>query len=197
MFFTPPARRHALLRQRNGVTAIESLVAIAIVSIAGGAMLASHASAVQSGREIALMTVARGLADQLLEEVAASPVPTQAATTTPTGPRMNFTTIDHFNGWSESPPQDRYGRVLGTEGEALSGSSSVRRAEMQADMTLLSRFRRSITIEKVLPTGGTWTTTSSESLFRRVTVRVVFADDERQRELAVASRIVAYVAPTL
>lgn len=197
MFFIPSPRRHGPRCHRGGVTAIESLLAIAIVSIAGGAMLASLASAVRSSREIALMTVARGLADQLLEEVAASPVPTQAATTTPAGPRMNFTTIDHFNGWSASPPQDRYGRVLGTEGMALSGSSSVRQAEMHADMTLLSKFRRSIAIEKVLPIGGTWTTTTSESLFRRVTVRVEFADGERQRELAVASRIVAYVAPSL
>lgn len=192
-------RRGSLLPgwHRSGVTAIESLLAIAIVSVAGGAMLASLSSAVRASREIALTTLARGLADQLLEEAAASPVPFEAATITPAAPRANFTMIDHFHGWSASPPQDRYGRPLGTEGSATSGASSVRSAEMHADTALLSRFRRSIAVEKVLPTGGTWTTTASDSLFRRVTVRVEFADGDRQRELVVASRIVAYVAPSL
>jgi type II secretory pathway pseudopilin PulG len=197
MFSAPRSKHHAARRPREGVTAIESLLAIAIVSIAGGAMLASLGSAVRSSREIALMTVARGLAHQLLEEVAASPVPTEAATATPAGPRTNFTMIDHFDGWSASPPQDRYGRVLGTEGLGTSGWSSLRQAEMHADMAFLGKFRRMVEVEKVLPSGGSWTTTASDSLFRRVTVRVEFADGERERELAVASRIVAYVAPSL
>jgi type II secretory pathway pseudopilin PulG len=182
---------------RSGITAIESLLAIAIVSIAGGAMLASLASAVRTSREIALMTVARGLAEQLLEEAAASPVPLQAATATPSGPRMNFTMIDHFNGWSASPPQDRYGRLLGTEGESTSGSLSVRQPPMHADAILLSRFRRSIVVENVLPEGGTWKTTTLNSFFRRVTVQVEFSEGERRRKLVTASRIVAYVAPSL
>ncbi len=192
-----PRGRRCGVSARSGVTAIESLLAIAIVSVAGGAMLASLATAVRASREIAITTMARGLADQLLDEAAASPVPLGTATATPAAPRANFTMIDHFNGWSASPPQDRYGRPLGTEGSAISGASSVRTAEMCADSVLLSRFRRSIVVEKVLPTGGAWTTTTSDSLFRRVTVQVVFADADRQRELLVASRIVAYVAPSL
>jgi type II secretory pathway pseudopilin PulG len=197
MSATPRHTRFLPRSRRSGVTAIESLLAIAIVSVAGGAMLASLASAVRSSREIALTTVARGLAEQLLEEAAASPVPLGTATPTPAGPRVNFTMVDHFNGWSASPPQDRYGRPLGTEGSSISGTSSVRPAPMNADAVLLSRFSRSISVEKVLPQGGTWTTTASDSFFRRVTVRVLFADSDRQRELVVASRIVAYVAPSL
>jgi len=197
MSFTPRLKRHAERSPRGGVTAIESLLAISIVSIAGGALLASLASAVRTSREIALMTVARGLADQLLEEAAASPVPAQAATTAPPGPRTNFTMIDHFNGWSASPPQDRFGRPLGTEGSTTGGLSSVRQTEMQADQVLLARFRRSIVVEHVVPEGGVWKTTASNSPFRRVTVNVEFSEGDRQRKLVVASRIVTHVAPSL
>jgi type II secretory pathway pseudopilin PulG len=185
---TPPA-------QPAGVTAIESLLAIAIVSIAGGALLSSLAAAVRSSREVAMTMVARGLADQLLAEVVASPVPTGTATATPASPRANFQVIDHFAAWTESPPQDRYGRVLGTEGSAI--TSSVRNAALMADATLLSRFRRTVTVEKVTPTGGTWAATASTTPFRRVTVRVELTDDGRARPLASASRIVSYVSPSL
>ncbi|MBA3312261.1 MAG: type II secretion system GspH family protein [Planctomycetota bacterium] len=179
------------------MTAIESLLAIAILSIAGGALLSSLATAVRTSREIALTTVARGLADQLIAEVVASPVPSDPASATPAAPRANFLVVDHFHLWTESPPQDRFGRVLGTEGIAASGSSSVRHVALQADSALLTRFRRTVTVEKVAPGDGTWIITASDTLFRRVVVEVVLEEDDRTRKLADASRIVCHVAPAL
>ena len=183
---------------RRGVTAIESLLSIAIVSIAGAALLSALASAVRTSREIALTTVAQGLADQLLVEVAASPVPPEFVSGKPAGPRSNFQVVDHFQGWSASPPQDRFGRLLGTEGTSPGETASTRPVAMQADLGLLARFRRSITVERVAPSGGGWSTTESTATpFRRVTVRVLFSDDGRDRQLAESSRIVCHVSPSL
>ena len=182
---------------RGGVTAMESMLAMAIVTIAGTALLSALGSAVMSSREIALMTVAQGLADQLLAEATACPVPAGAAPAKPAPPRSNFTVVDHYDGWDETPPQDRLGRRLGTEGTNWAGSPVPRPAEMQADLALLSRFGRSVTVEKVALSGSNWVGTSSDTRFRRITVRVRFADDGRTRPLAEASRVVGYVEPSL
>ena len=172
---------------------MESLLSVAVVSIAGTALLSALASAVMSSREVALTLIADGLADQLLAEVTAAPVPLGAPPAQPLAPRANYTVVDHFNGWSESPPQDRLGRVLGTEGTTL----MPRPAEFQADPVLLAKFGRSVVVEKVLPAMGGWVVTTSDSSFRRVTVRVTFAEGERVRQIATASRIVCHVAPAL
>lgn len=193
----PRSRMPARPKPRHGLTALESLLSVAIVSIAGAALLSTLGSAVRSSREIALMTVARGLADQLLDEAAASPVPTGAASATPAGPRSGFTLVDHFNGWTESPPQDRYGRNLGTEGVFSGGAPVARPAGLQADAALLARFGRTVTVEKVTPSAGAWAVTALSTPFRRVTVRVSFSEDGRPRTLAEASRIVCYVGAAL
>jgi hypothetical protein len=178
---------------------MESLLAVAIVAIAGAALLSALASAVRSSREIALVTVARGLADQLLSEAAASPVPVPGSTAPlkPSGPRSGFLCVDHYDGWSESPPQDRFGRQLGTEGTLNGGVSTPRAAALQADAALLANFARTVLVEKVTPGGGGWVTTAGSTAFRRVTVRVTFNDNGQPRPLAESSRIVSYVAPSL
>ncbi len=66
--------------RRRGFTMIESLMAVAITTIAGAALLASVGSAVQSTSETTRNLVAQGLAEQLLDEIAASRFPTDTTT---------------------------------------------------------------------------------------------------------------------
>lgn len=188
-----PVRSSSPRPSRRGLTALESLLSVAIVSITGGALLSALASAIQSSREVALTTVARGLADQLLCEAVALPVPAGTASATPAGPRSGFSAIDHYDGWSESPPQDRFGRTIGTEG-TLAGAVA-RPAGMQADASLLARFGRTVAVEKVAPSSGTWAATAAETPFRRITVRVTFTENGRARTLAEVSRIVCHAGP--
>jgi hypothetical protein len=192
----PAEHRHAAA-PRRGVTAMESLLSVAVVSIAGTALLSALASAVMSSREVALTLIADGLADQLLAEVVAAPVPVGTPPAKPSGPRAGYTVVDHFDGWSESPPQDRLGRVLGTEGTVVGTTPTPRPAAFQADPALIARFRRSIVVEKVAPAMGAWTVTASDTPFRRVTVRVTFVEGTRARQIATSSRIVCHVAPAL
>lgn len=193
-----PARRFRSHRLRRiGLTAFESLLSVAIVTIVGSALISTLGSSVRSSREIALTTIARGLADQLLCEAAALPVPSGSASATPLGPRSNFVVVDHFNGWNESPPQDRYGRALGTEGILSGVTSVVRPVGMQADAALLTKFGRMVTVEKVAPSAGTWAVTASATPFRRIVVRVLYIEDGRARTLAEISQTVCYVAPAL
>jgi len=193
-----PARpRRSPLSRRAGLTAFESLLSVTIVTIVGAALVSTLGSSVRSSREIALATVARGLADQLLGEAATLPVPSGAASATPAGPRSGFLVVDHFDGWSESPPQDRYGRALGTEGILSGGTSVARPAGLQADANLLARFSRTVSVEKVAPSAGSWAVTASATPFRRITVRVSFDEDGRSRVLAEASQIVCHAGPAL
>ncbi len=176
---------------------MESLLSVAIVSIAGAALLSALGSAVRSSREIALTTLARGLAEQLLTEVAVAPVPAGSAPAKPAGARSGYTVVDHFDGWTESPPQDRFGRALGTEGTRTSVSTVVRPSGLQGDAALLNRFGRSVSVEKVAPSGGAWSVTAGTTPFRRVTVQASFTEGSRTRILADTSRIVCYVGPAL
>lgn len=193
---SPAPRSRPYVARRRGLTAVESLLSVAIVSITGAALLTTLGSAVRSSREVALTTVARGLADQLLDEAAALPVPAGTPPATPAGPRSGYLVIDHFNGWTESPPQDRYGRALGTEG-LLSGTPVDRPVGLQADAALLARFGRTVTVEKVTPSAGAWAVTGLATPFRRVTVRVSFTENGKARTLVEASRIVCHVGAAL
>lgn len=188
----PSPRRS--LPQRSGITALESLLSVVLVTIAGAALLSALGSAVRSSREISLTTIAEGLAEQLMCEVAASPVPVGATPTQPSAPRVNFRVVDHFHGWDESPPRDRLGRLIGTEGNS---TGMARPAGWQADSMLLAKFRRTVSVEKVALSGGTWITTSSDSLLRRITVRVEVEEEGRRRTLSELSRIVGHVSPAI
>src|SRR3712207_8745024 len=51
---------------------------------------------------------------------------------------------------------------------------------------------RTVTVEKIVPQGGTWAVTAAATPFRRITVRVSFTENGRARPLAEASRIVCH-----
>ena len=69
--------------------------------------------AVRSSTDTAHLVVARGLAEQAMDKIAAVRFPDgdiqQPSPTT----RENFDDIDDYNGWSSSPVQSRNGRALG------------------------------------------------------------------------------------
>src|SRR5690606_11224164 len=175
---------------------VESLTAIAVTTIAGAALLTSATAAVQSSTELSRMTIARGLAEQLMDEVAGTRFPDGV---TPRAshslPRATFDDVDDFAGWSASPPVDRNGRAIGTEGIAGTVPYQSRPASLRPAASILNRYSQEIQVERVQPNGTNgWTVVSQHTPYRRVTVRVKYTDARSiTATLATISRIIAEV----
>jgi hypothetical protein len=177
---------------------VESLTSITITAVAGAALLTSAAATVQSTTQLADRTVARGLADQLMDEVAAVRFPDGTVPAAAAGsPRSAFRTIDDFASYSVQPPVDRYNRTIGTEGAALTGSDQYRPTPLQPSMPYVNEFRQQVLVERVQPSGSTWTAVSQNTNYRRATVTITRTDANGITvPLATAVRIFSSIAPT-
>ncbi len=200
---------------RRGFSMVEALVAVSVTTIAGAALLTSIGAAVRSSTDATHAAVARGLAEQLMDEIAASRFPDSTTTTlssaitrTPLsatylwGSRMTreaFDDIDDYDGWTRRPPVDRQGHRIGTEGALIQGGRRKwhypRLFHMRPDGRFLQSFTREVQVERIRPdTGSDWTVVSRATDYRRVTVRVKYTDAESHTTtLAEISRIFSYV----
>lgn len=198
--------RFSLHRNRRGFTFAESVIAMTVIALAGAALLTSVAGAVTSCNDSVFEAVGRGLAQQLMDEIAASKFPVNTTTATTTT-RPFFTTIDDYTGFSERPPRVKGGDVVGTEqsSSAMSYSammmstgttSSGRPTALQAPIDFLNRFTRSVLVERVQPSSnGTWSVTTQSSLYRRVTVTVTYSvTADQTRTVAKSRRVFAAIA---
>jgi hypothetical protein len=174
------------------------LTAITITAIAGAALLSSAAATVQSTTQLADRSIARGLADQLMDEVAAVRFPDGTVPpATPGSPRSAFQTIDDFANYSAQPPVDRQNRTVGTEGTALTGSNQYRPAALQPAATYMGEFRQQVLVECVQPSGNSWVAVGQSTNYRRVTVTISRTDANGITvPLAKAVRIFTATAPT-
>ena len=176
---------------RYGLSVVESLVAMAVLTIAGAALISSLGAASRTARDLALMSVARGLAEQRLVEVVSLPVPPGLPSATPIGNSTQFTQIDHYHSYSTVPVLTTVGNPVGT----ILGLPPV---ALRPDQTLLSGFQQTVTVERVLPSGSGWAaTTSATTAYRRVRVVVTYQQAGRSRPLAELSQIVARLEPAL
>ena len=204
-------RGGSLRRPRRGFTFVESVIAMTVIAIAGAALLTAVASAVTSCNDSVFQAVGRGLAQQLMDEIAASKFPSSTTAASTTTTRAYFTTIDDYSGYTESPPHAKGGDVLGTEQSSAtisyssmmlitpgSSSSTSRPAALQVPTDFMNRFTRTVLVERVQPsTSGVWTVSTQSSLYRRVTVTVSYAvTADQTRPVAKVSRIFASVPPS-
>ena len=188
----PPARRRAF-------TLFEALVAISITTLAGCAVLTSLSAAVHSSTEAAHTSVARGMARQLINEVASMsfPLPNSAPVTSHI--RQDFESIDDFTHWSASPPVDRDGWPLGSRGTTVTGEIKPRPMPLLADARFIDNFTRSVTVERVVPDPNLgWRVVSEDSAHRRVTVHVTYSDRQtKNRPVGKLSRVFSHVPSSL
>lgn len=191
--------------RRRGFTYVESMIALAILSLAGAALLTSVAGAVSSSNDSVYRSIGTGLAEQLIDEIASAKFPSGIATAVSAMPfRSSFTTIDDYSGWTESPPRTKAGEVLGTDNGAtaadayllMTGITTGRPAELQAAPGFVNRFTRSVLVERVQPGPTGWTVQSQNTLHRRVTVTVSYtASNQPARSVATLTRVFSSVAP--
>ncbi len=145
-----------LTLSRRGFTFVEAMLAVAITGIAGGALLMGISTALLGTQSSLEQTVALGLAQQLMDELAgqgfarnpASPydyplAPTAAESAGPG--RTQFTNLADYNGLAEAPPLDPNGIPLGAD----DGQGGTRNPSLQS--THLSNWQRTALVYYVDP----------------------------------------------
>ncbi len=191
------SKRHA----RRAFSMVEALIAVTITAIAGGALLTSIGSAVQTSSESTHTLVAQGLAEQLMDEIAATRFPEDVPVTTKTGitesalTRDEFENIDEYSGWKQSPPTARDGSIVGTEGFQLWNQQIPRLTMMRLNPKYINPFSRLVDVERVEPDSGSgWTVVTRHTNHRRVTVRVNYlSPNGTSATLSKVTRIFSYV----
>lgn len=188
--------------RRPGFTIAEAMVAIALVSIAGAALLLDTTSLIDTTDLSMRQTVANSLAQQLMDEISGMRyMEIGASPTAPTlgpdpgetaGPgRSLYDDIDDYNGYTSQPPTDRYGTPLGTE----NGDGSTRFAGLQLTSAVLNRFQQQVGVFYVQP--GALTTPLAQgttSNYRAVQVSLIYNDPKLGAQtVATLTRVFAYV----
>ncbi|MGD9722393.1 MAG: hypothetical protein AB7O59_12890 [Pirellulales bacterium] len=108
---------------RCAFTLVEAMVSTAITVIAGSAVLLGIASAISTADDVLARTQAAGMAEQLMDEIAAQRYceNESAPYEYPLGPqgaaRPQFNDLDDYAGLVSQPPLDRFGVALGTGNE--------------------------------------------------------------------------------
>jgi type II secretory pathway pseudopilin PulG len=189
-------------RVRHAFTLIEAMISTSITVIAGSAVLLGISSSMKSTTDTLNQTVAAGMAQQLMDEIAG-----QLYCQDPTNPyqypltpnayelagvcRERFNDIDDYNGFTTQPPKDRWGAALGND----DGQGGTRNPLFRLAATNFVSWRQSVLIYYVdpinlaqaLPAGQT-------SACRAVEVRISLDDPLRgQRLLASLRRVFSYV----
>lgn len=192
-------------RLRRGFTYAESMIAMAVLSLAGAALLTSVAGAVQSSNDSIYRSVGQGLAEQLMDEIAASKFPSgTASVVSPMPLRAWFTTIDDYAKFNECPPRTKAGEVLGNDAGATAsdaymnmmlGKPGSRTAELAAAPSFVGRFIRSVSVERVLPGASGWTVVTQHTPHRRVTVSVAYNANNSTKTVAQIVRVFSAVSP--
>jgi type II secretory pathway pseudopilin PulG len=195
----PPALRPRD-RRRRGFTFVEAMVAVTITGVAGAALLVGISASLQGTTTALEQTVALGLAQQLMDELAGKQYAENAANPydTPLGPtsaesagpgRSQYTNLADYNGLANAPPVDPWAVALGTD----DGQGSTRDPAMKAS-NYLANWQRSAVVYYVdpnnlanaLPAGQT-------SNYRAVEVQISVLDKTGLRPVLKLRRIFAYV----
>jgi len=191
------------LRPR-GFTLVEALVAITITALAGGTLLLGITASVGTSDDAERRTIAHGLAEQALDEVlgarymelGCSPYDTYlqpGGSEKATGTRELYDDIDDYNGWTSSPPVDRWGVELGTD----DGQGGQRQENFRAPAGAMDRWKREIAVYYVDESDLVNPLSNGQTSDWRAVEARVYHDDPQAglREMARVRRIVSYVEP--
>jgi prepilin-type N-terminal cleavage/methylation domain-containing protein len=153
----------------NGLTLIEVVASTMIVGLMTVAALNALAAATRSSESIGNRAVALGLADELMSEIlqAAYSDPTGATSIGPdgaesAGPRAAFNDVDDYDGWNQSPPQNRDGTTMPDRGD----------------------WRHRVQVSRVVPSDPTQTS-GSEQGAKLIRVTIEYRGEVLAEQLAV------------
>ena len=190
------AQRLPHRRDQRGVTLIETIISVSLMTFAAAGLLTALTSSVQVSTDNLRAAIATGLADQLMDEIASVKFPSASGSGSSLGMgRTGFDDLDDYNGYNVSPPQARNGMVIGTEGANSSGSAIFRPQQFQPNPRSLSGYRQQVTVENIADSGTTFTVVSQSTTLRRVTVTISYTDGlGKTTPIAVQVRVFSNVA---
>jgi len=187
------------LWSRNAAfTLVEVLVAVALLATVTAAVVLALGVVMQNSEELVVREVAEGLAQELMDEILncryceagvspyapLGPSPLEKAA----GNRSLFDDIDDYAGLVDEPPHDKWGRLLGEEGDTG-------QRPLPAIASGLENFRREVKVQYVSSTNFAQPLSGgSVSDYRRVEVTVYWKTPSGQiRPMASVVRVVGHV----
>jgi len=184
--------------RRTGITLVESLVSVTITAIAGTALFSAIGASLGTSYSALNHNLGVGLAEQLLEEMAAVRFPLDSDTRPGSnGSRRMFDDLDDYDNWSSSPPENKVGYKLGSEPLTILGVYDIARPSLLIpDADFLNRITREVTVERIrTDNNSNWVVTTGESDYRRVTVTIKLAMNAGapSQTISETTRIFSYV----
>lgn len=186
--------------RRTGLTLVESLVSVTITTIAGVALFSAIGASLGASYSVLNQNIGTGLADQMLEELAAVRFPTSDDTRPSyAATRKDFDDLDDYDNWSASPPVNKSGYPLGKEPLTILERYLITRPSLlEPDNSFLSRLTREVNVERIKPDNSSgWLVTTDDTDFRRITVTIKLAmttdANSRSHTISEATRIFSYV----
>lgn len=190
----------------RGFSLVEALVALTIVTVAGAALLVQVGNESRFSVESVDYTAAQGIAQQLMDEIAGCKYvsDSQAPTSNVFGPsaweaagvgRQRYDDIDDYDGYTASPPVDRYGVALG-QNDTL---GNLRHAGFRTTTNAFTGWRETVSVYYVSNANPSVRMAAGvPSNYRAVEVIITYTDAvEGTIELARLRRLFSYVpAPT-
>ncbi len=177
-------------------------MALSITAAAGSALLLGVAGVLQTTSDSLEQTIAAGMAQQLMDEVAGARYMESGASPddgalqpdggeAATGTRELFDDIDDYNGVRQQPPTDRLGISLGLD----DGEGGRRHPNFCTAPGTFDRWRQEADVYYVDPNDLTRRLSGGQvSDYRAIEVRIVYVDPDRgNRVLSSLRRVVAYV----
>ncbi|WP_417386728.1 type IV pilus modification PilV family protein [Gimesia sp.] len=184
---------------RTGFTLVESLVSVTITAIAGAALFSAIGASLGTSYSALNHNIGTGLADLMLEELAAVRFPV-ASDTRPgfRSTREYFDDLDDYDSWTSTPPENKQGYTLGMEPTTILERYPIGRPSLLVpDTGFLNRLTREVSVERIQPdiTGTGWEVTQSNTSYRRVTVTIKLAMNANSpaQVISEATRIFSYV----
>lgn len=187
--------------RRCGFTLVEALAALTVVGICALPLLMGLSASIDTTTLSSEQTIAQGIAQQLLDEIAGQRYAGNEGGTT-LGPtaweqggtaRERFDDLDDYHGYSATPPCDAFGQPLGAD----DGVGGRRPTAMQLPDRFLNRWRQQVSVQYVTEANPLVVSVGGVATgLKAVTVTISYDDPTvGWRELARARRVFAAVPP--
>jgi hypothetical protein len=184
---------------------VEVVLAIAMVALAGSILLLGTSSSLQTTKNTMYRAIARGMAQQLMDEIAGCQYyePGVDPHSTALGPdgseasggtRQYFDDSDDFNGVRTKPAKDFYGVALGKD----DGQGGTRNTLFQIPSGIIDNWQQEVDVYYVSETDLIAKLSSGESSdYRVIEVRITSNNPGQSSQvLATLKRVLPYV-PTM
>ena len=186
--------------RRSGFTLVEAVASMAIVTVAGSAMLMGIASTIDTTDMVLEQAQAEGIAQQLMDEIAgcrySEPGSNGHGTLGPESGEVNaasraaFDDLDDYSGLNVSP-RDPWGIVIGSD----DGAGSSRPAALQLPTTILQGWSERVEVYYADPSNFAAPLAAGQTSDYKVVSVSVYRQESGQpaRRLVQVTRVFSYV----